>query len=112
VQGFGSEVWCSQLRHNCAPSDQLRLRFVEGRPVSTVSADCLCWWSERRHAARKTTWLLQHNGQVKQGQDGVRTVVCLLPRRSRWLNAIAPMWVHRKHAVIERDRLVTAQLYP
>ena len=91
MQGFGSEVWCSQLRHNCAPSDQLRPRFVEGRPVNTVSADSLCWWSERRHAARKTAWLLQHNSQVKQGQDGVRNVVCLLSSRIHWLNAIAPM---------------------
>jgi len=47
-----------RLRHDCAPSDQLRLRFVDGRPVSTVSVDFLCRWSERRHAARKTAWLL------------------------------------------------------
>ena len=35
-------------------------------------------------------------------------VLCLLPSKSPWLNAIEPKWVHGKRAVVEPERLLTA----
>ena len=117
-----------RLRHVAgAPTEQMLLRFVEGRPVSAVSIDFLHWCSERLHAMGKTallliwdnaswhiskavrSWIRAHNQQVKQGEAGVRLVLCLLPSKSPWLNAIEPKWVHGKRAVVEPDRLLTAQ---
>jgi hypothetical protein len=113
--------------HDQEPIDQMLLRFVDGRPVSALSIDFLCWCSERLHSIGKTallliwdnaswhisktvhTWLREHNQRVKAGQPGVRIVVCLLPSKSPWLNAIEPKWVHGKRAVIEPDRLLSAQ---
>jgi hypothetical protein len=114
-------------RHDGLPTDQMLLRFVDGRPVSAVSSDFLHWCSERLHAAGKTallliwdnaswhiskavrSWIRAHNRRVKHGQPGVRIVLCLLPSKSPWLNAIEPKWVHGKRAVVEPDRLLTAQ---
>ena len=113
--------------HDPAPTDQMLLRFVDGRPVSAVSIDFLRWCSDRLFAAGKTallliwdnaswhisktvrSWLREHNRRVKHGQAGVRIVLCLLPSKSPWLNAIEPKWVHGKRAVIEPDRLLSAQ---
>jgi transposase len=96
--------------------------------VSAVSIDFLQWCSERLQAAGKTAllliwdnaswhiskavraWLREHNREVKAGRRvGVRIVLCLLPRKSPWLNAIEPKWVHGKRAVVEAERLLTAQ---
>jgi DDE superfamily endonuclease len=108
-------------------TDQMLLRFVDGRPVSPVTIDFLAWCSERLAAAGKTallliwdnaswhiskavrSWIRAHNRRVKQGQRGVRIVLCLLPSKSPWLNPIEPKWVHGKRAVVEPDRLLTAQ---
>lgn len=110
-----------------AATEQMLLRFVDGRPVSAVSIDFLQWCSERLHAMGKTallliwdnaswhiskavrSWIRAHNRRVKQGGVGVRIVLCLLPSKSPWLNAIEPKWVHGKRAVVEPDRLLTAQ---
>jgi hypothetical protein len=35
-------------------------------------------------------------------------LVCRLPSRSPWLNAIEPKWVHGKRAVVEPTRKLTA----
>lgn len=109
------------------PTDQMLLRFVDGRPVSAVTIDLLQWCSDRLATAGKTallliwdnaawhvskavrTWLREHNRRVKQGQSGVRIVLCLLPSKSPWLNAIEPKWGHGKRAVSEPDRLLSAQ---
>jgi hypothetical protein len=108
-------------------TDQMLLRFVDGRPVSAVTIDFLAWCSGRLEAVGKTallliwdnaswhiskavrSWIRAHNRRVKQGQRGVRIVLCLLPSKSPWLNAIEPKWVHGKRAVVEPDRLLTAQ---
>lgn len=102
------------------------LRFVDGRPVSTVTIDFLAWCStqvgargvtallliwdnaswHRSHAVRH--WLRQHNQQIKQGALGVRLIVCSLPSKSPWLNPIEPKWVHGKRAVSEADKLLSA----
>lgn len=106
--------------------DQMLLRFVDGRPVSAVSIDFLAWCSDQLRQAGKTallliwdnaawhiskavrSWLKDHNRQVKAGQRrGVRIVLCLLPSKSPWLNAIEPKWVHGKRAIVEPDGVLT-----
>lgn len=113
---------------NEAPVEQMLLRFVDGRPVSAVSIDFLQWCSGRLQAVGKRAllliwdnaswhiskavraWLRQHNREVKAGRRvGVRIVLCLLPSKSPWLNAIEPKWVHGKRAVVEAERLLSAQ---
>jgi len=109
------------------PSEQLLLRFVDGRPVSSLTIDFLSWCSQRLAAVGKTallliwdnaswhiskavrSWIVDHNRRVKQGQASVRIVVCLLPSKSPWLNPIEPKWVHGKRTVVEPERLLTAQ---
>jgi hypothetical protein len=102
------------------------LRFVTGRPVSAVTLDCLAWCSaplaaqgvtalvliwdhaswHRSHAVRH--WMRQHHQQIKGGAVGVRVVVGPLPSTSPWLNPIEPTWIHGKRAVLEADRLLSA----
>lgn len=107
-------------------ADQMLLRFVQGRPVSTVTIDFLAWCSERLAQQGVTAWLLiwdnaswhksqvvrdwirSHNRGVKQTGQGVRIVPCLLPSKSPWLNPIEPKWVHGKRAVSEPDRTLSA----
>lgn len=38
----------------------------------------------------------------------MRIVTCLLPKKSPWLNAIEPKWVHGKRKVVEPDGLLGA----
>jgi hypothetical protein len=38
----------------------------------------------------------------------VRIVSCLLPKKSPWLNAIEPKWIHGKRKVVEPDGLLGA----
>jgi hypothetical protein len=107
-------------------AEQMWLRFVTGRPVSTVTIEFLAWCSarlagqgftallliwdnaswHRSHAVRY--WIRQHNQQVKRGAVGVRLVVCPLPSKSPWLNPIEPKWIHGKRAVSEPDRVLSA----
>jgi hypothetical protein len=107
-------------------ADQMWRRFVAGRPVRAVTIDCLAWCSaqraaqgctallliwdnaswHRRHPVRH--WLRQHKQPGKQGAEGVRIVVCPLPRKSPWRNSIEPQWVHGKRAVSAPDRLLSA----
>jgi hypothetical protein len=115
------------VRPGPAQADHMWLRFVTGRPVSTVTIAFLAWCSARLAAQGFTAflliwdnaswhrstavrrWIRQHNQQVKRGTArGVRLVVCPLPSRSPWLNPIEPKWVHGKRAVSEADRLLRA----
>jgi DDE superfamily endonuclease len=102
------------------------VRFVQGRPVSQVTEDFLAWVCDRLAAEGKTAllliwdnaswhisqrvraWIRAHNREVKQA-GGVRIVACRLPSKSPWLNAIEPKWAHGKKAIVEPDRLLTAQ---
>jgi len=97
------------------------LRFVEERPLSSVTTQFLAWCAEclaaegKRvlvvvwdnaawHVSREVrTWIKAHNRTVKL-QGGVRILVCRLPSRSPWLNPIEPKWVHGKRQVCEPDR--------
>ena len=54
-------------------------------------------------------WIRAHNRHVKQSGTGVRLVVCFLPSKSPWLNAIEPKWVHGKRRVVEADQVLTAE---
>jgi transposase len=102
------------------------VRFVRGRPVSQVTEDFLAWVCERLAAEGKAAllliwdnaswhisrrvraWIRAHNRRAKQA-GGVRIVACRLPSKSPWLNTIEPKWAHGKKAIVEPDRLLTAQ---
>jgi hypothetical protein len=105
---------------------QTWLRFVDGRPVSSITTRFLSWCTEKLRAAGKKflllvwdnaswhiskelrRWLGKHNRRIKESGRGVRIVSCLLPKQSPWLNAIEPKWVHAKRKVIEPERLLGA----
>jgi transposase len=102
------------------------LRFVSGRPVSQVTEDYLGWVCGRLQAEGKKAllliwdnaswhvgrrvraWIRAHNHKAK-AQGGVRIVACYLPVKSPWLNPIEPKWAHGKKAIVEPDRLLTAE---
>jgi hypothetical protein len=102
------------------------LRFVSGRPVSSVTCPFLAWvldrlWAEGKRALLMVwdnaswhlstavrTFIKAHNRKVKQQGRGCRLLVCQLPSRSPWLNAIEPKWTHGKRAVAEPDRTLSA----
>jgi transposase len=106
-------------------SDRMWLRFVDGRPVSTVTIAYLDWCCRKLHADGKEAlcliwdnapwhvsqqvraWIRDHNRQVKQRGDGVRIIAGYLPIKSPWLNAIEATWVHGKRRVVDADRLLT-----
>ncbi len=102
------------------------LRFVDGRPVSSITTRFLEWSLEKLeeigkkvllliwdnaswHVSKEVRrWLGRHNRRVKHSGEGVRIVSCLLPKQSPWLNAIEPKWVHAKRKVVEPDGLLGA----
>jgi hypothetical protein len=107
-------------------TDDLWLRFVDGRPVSAITtqflADCgarlaargmrallLIWDNASWHISKQVkTWIRDYNRQVTQTGTGVRIIVCQLPVKAPWLNPIEPKWVHGKRAVVEPARLLSA----
>ena len=102
------------------------VRFVDGRPISSITTQFLEWSLEKLeeigkkvvvliwdnaswHVCREVRrWLGSHNREVKESGRGVRIVSCLLPKQSPWLNAIEPKWVHAKRKVVEPDCLLGA----
>ncbi len=102
------------------------LRFVDGRPISSITTRFLEWSLEKLeeigkkvvvliwdnaswHVSREVRrWLGRHNREVKESGGGVRIVSCLLPKQSPWLNAIEPKWVHGKRKVVEPEGLLGA----
>jgi hypothetical protein len=106
-------------------TEQMLLRFVDGRPVSQVTIDYLTWvcqelaregkkalllvWDNASwHISQQVrSWIKEHNRQVKQ-EGGVRILACRLPSKSPWLNPIEPKWMHGKKAIVEPERLLTA----
>jgi hypothetical protein len=108
--------------------EQMWLRFVEGRPVSTITTQFLeyscqklaamgkkeallmIWDNASWHTRSKEVgcWIPSHNREVKDSGEGVRIVCCLLPKKSPWLNAIEPKWIHGKRKVIEPEELIGA----
>ena len=109
------------------PHEEAWLRFVDGRPVSAVTARFLDWSCDTLAGLGKTalllvwdnaswhisqevqTWIKAHNRQVRATGRGVRIVPGPLPVKSPWLNPIEPKWVHGKRKVVEPDRLLPAR---
>ena len=101
------------------------LRFVDGRPVSTLTTDYLGWCCDRLRAAGKAAlllvwdnaswhvsravrdWIRAHNRAAKR-EGGVRIVNCYLPVKAPWLNPIEPKWAHGKRRIAEPARLLAA----
>jgi hypothetical protein len=112
------------LRDGLRP-ETVWLRFVEGRPVSTVTTAFLAWCAERLAATGAATlllvwdnaswhvsgavrtWLREHNQRAHR-EGSVRIVPCFLPHKSPWLNPIEPKWVHGRRRVVEPARLLSA----
>jgi transposase len=106
--------------------EKIWLRFVEGNPCAALTIKYLQWtcskarrlgkrvlvifWDHASWHVSKAVidWLRQHNRQVKQSGKGVRLLVCFLPKKSPWLNAIEPMWIHAKRKIVEPDRKLSA----
>jgi hypothetical protein len=106
--------------------EKVWVRFVDGRPVSSISTRFLSWWCHKLQAAGKKVWVLiwdnaswhiskelrrwiaSHNRGVKNGGCGVRIMSCLLPKKSPWHNSMEPKWVHGKRKVVEPEGLLTA----
>jgi hypothetical protein len=111
------------LRHD---TDRVLVRFVEGRPVGNVTAQFLGWACERFWAEGKTRlivvwdeaswhagggvadWIDEHNRRVRR-DGGVQIVLCPLPVKSPWLNNIETRWGPAKRAILELDRILTAE---
>ena len=107
-------------------TEEMWLRFVDGRPVSAVTIDFLAWCAQQAYVQGKRamllvwdnaswhisqsvrSWLRAHNHQVKQTGQGVRLLPCSLPIKSPWLNPIEPKWLHSKKRVVEPARLLSA----
>lgn len=108
-----------------ADTQQIWLRFVEGRPVSAITTGFLAWVIEKLQQEGKQAlllvwdnaswhvskavqdWIRAHNREARKS-GGVRLVVCPLPTKSPWLNRIEPHWLHGKRAVVEPTRTLTA----
>jgi len=111
-------------------TEQMWLRFVDGRPISHVTIAYLEWVCKRLaaegkrvlvliwdnaswHVSREVRdWLRQHNRCVlatrREGKEGIQIIPCFLPTKSPWLNNIEPKWVHGKRAIAEPDRKLAA----
>lgn len=105
---------------------QMLLRFVDGRPVSSVTTQFLAWvleklaqegksvllmiWDNARwHTSHEVQdWIKAHNRRVKQ-EGGCRLLACRLPSKSPWLNNIEPKWVHGKRKTCEAERKLSAR---
>ena len=108
-------------------TDEVWLRFLDGRPVSAVTTTFLGWCCQEAAARGKAAlllvwdnaswhgskvvraWVRAHNRRVKASGEGARLIVCPLPIKSPWLNPIEPKWVHTKRRVVEPDRLLPAR---
>jgi DDE superfamily endonuclease len=110
---------------------EMMLRFVEGRPVSAVTIAFLEWatttlaaqgvqvlvmaWDNASWhvSAQVKTWIREHNRSQKKARErgekpGCRLLVCPLPVKSPWLNAIEPKWVHGKKNIVEPQRKLSS----
>ena len=100
---------------------------MDGRPVSGITTRFLEWCSKRLkelgkkvlvliwdnaswHISREVRrWIGSQNRSLKNDEkEGVRIITCLLPKKSPWLNAIEPKWIHDKRKVVEPDGLLGA----
>lgn len=114
------------LRGAARLPEQVWVRFVTGQPVSELTTQFLTWcctklatagirvwvliWDNASwHTSKQVrTWIRAHNRTVKQLGQSVRIVAGYLPTKSPWLNPIEPKWIHGKRAVLEPDRVLSA----
>ncbi len=114
------------LRGSSVLPEQVWVRFATGQPVSALTTQFLTWCCTQLTAVGVRVWVLiwdnatwhtstavrswirAHNRTVKQTGGGVRIVPCYLPTKSPWLNPIEPQWIHGKRAVLEPERVLTA----
>lgn len=108
-------------------AEDIWLRFVDGNPNSNLTKQYLDWCCQKLQAIGKKVliliwdhaswhisqtvwnWIREHNRKVKKSGQGVRILICLLPKKSPWLNPIEPMWIHDKRRVVEPGRVLSAQ---
>ena len=107
--------------------EEVWLRFVDGRLVSGITTRFLSWCYQKLEAAGKKVWVLiwdnaswhishevrqwidERNRALKKSRgEGLRTISCLLPKKSPGLNPIEPKWVHGKRRVVEAEGLLGA----
>jgi hypothetical protein len=107
--------------------EQMLLRFVAGRPVSSTTCAFLAWTAGRMaaegvrvlvliwdnapwHVSREVrAWIGAHNRRVKAAGAGCRLLVCRLPSKGPWLNPIEPRGAHGTRAVVEPARKLTGE---
>ena len=115
------------VRHVPNQPAQMLRRCVARRPVSAETTALLAWCRTRVAAPGRTAVLLlgdhaswhlsqevrtgrrPHKQTGKQTGQGVRILAGRLSSKSPWLHPIAPTWVHGKRAIVEPDRLRSAQ---
>jgi DDE superfamily endonuclease len=115
------------LLRRAGQPERVWLRFVDGRPLSALTAQFLGGCCSRLQEAgvriwallwdnaswpvskRVQAWIRAHNRRVKREGHGVRILPCYLPVKRPWLNPIEPKWVHGKRAILEPARLLSAQ---
>jgi len=116
--------WKNDKAHS---QEKIWLRFVAGNPCAALTIKYLQWTCSKAHRSGKRVlvmfwdhaswhvsqevldWVHAHNRQVKHSGNGVRLLICFLPKKSPWLNSIEPMWIHAKRKIIEPDRKLSAQ---
>lgn len=106
-----TEMWLRFVSGN--PKSQPTLQFLQWVLTETAQRGIrvlvMCWDNASWHKSKMVRdWIKQHNRQVKQSESGTRLIVCALPKRSPWLNAIEPKWIHAKRKVIEPDKQLSA----
>ena len=108
-------------------TDQVKVRFLEERPISEITilflewiveelekeekkALFLIWDNASWHKSEKVLrWIKEHNRAAKQ-MGGVRIIRCQLPTKSPWLNPIEPHWMHGKKAICEPNGVLTKEM--
>jgi len=113
-------------RDSGQPTEQVLLRFVDGRPVSAITIQFLEWCCQKLQEMNKRglamiwdnaswhishtvrDWIRAHNREIRHSKQGVRILICWLPVKSPWLNPIEPMWMHGKRRVCEPNGLLSA----
>jgi hypothetical protein len=98
VKGARAIKTCVTLEWSCRTLKQMGKK-----------ARLLIWDNATWHKSKFVKdWIATHNREVKDSGRGVRIVPCLLPKKSPWLIAIEPKWVHGKRKVVEPGGPLTA----
>ena len=108
-------------------TEQVKVRFLEERPISEITIQFLKWIIEELKKERKKAlfliwdnatwhdskkvleWIKENNREAKQ-TGGVRIIRCQLPTKSPWLNPIEPHWRHGKKAICEPNGELTKEM--